>query len=199
MDSILLQFHSCSFANRIERKFTRAVNPMEWQRDVPGHTRDVDDAAAALFAHHRNHSLHGRQWAEEVGLEKFVGGRHVHLRNGVEQAVSRIVDPNIDSLEMMQGEAKNAIDLFRVANVAREGNGALRKCDTSTRRFCPGGDTREQDHIRTCGRKSLGNRLPDTHGSACDYDYLSVEFHARVVCETALQVKVTSKQCRTIG
>ena len=50
-----------------------------------------------------------------------------------------IVDPDIDVLEVMQSERENAVDLFRVANVAGERYGSFGVPDSRTSGFSTGG------------------------------------------------------------
>ena len=112
--------------------------------------------------------------------------------------MSGVVDPDVDALEMMQGETQNSVDLFGVPYVAGERYCAFGKSDArpSCLRSC--GVAGEQHHARTFTAESLRNRLPDAHRSARDYDDLPVQFHVRVVFSTTLQVKVTVECCRTI-
>ena len=56
---------------------------------MAGDAGDIDDRTASLLTHDRNDGLHGRQSAEEIRFEKVVAGVHVHLGDGVEQAVAR--------------------------------------------------------------------------------------------------------------
>ncbi len=39
---------------------------------------------------------------KQIGVEQLATRLHVDLGNGIEQTVPRIVDPDIDALEMMQ-------------------------------------------------------------------------------------------------
>ena len=80
--------------------------------------------------------------AEEVRLEHVVAGMHIDLRDGIEQPVAGVVDPDIDTLEMMQGQGENAVDLFRVADIAGESNGAIGIPDAGASGFGTGGVAR---------------------------------------------------------
>src|SRR5579863_832497 len=165
---------------------------MKWQRNVACHARDVDDRTASLLAHHWNYRLHARERAEEIRFEKIVAGVRVGLRNRVEKTMTGIVDPDIDTLEMMEGQREDAVDLLGMAHIARESNRPFGKADSCSGRLGSRGIARQQDDAGAVGGKFFRDRFADSHRSAGDYDYLSVEFHAGVVFVAARQVKMTS-------
>jgi hypothetical protein len=142
----------------------------------------------------------------EVGFEHLVTGGHLHLRNRVEQTVSGIVDPYVDALEMMQGEREDAVDLFRVTDVARKRDRAIGKADACARNLGPGSVARQHHHARSLLRKSFRNCLADAHRGARNHNHFPCEFHARVVISATRQVKmldgtvptIAPNSCRTI-
>src|SRR5579862_5370857 len=94
--------------------------------------------------------------------------------------MSGIIDPDVDSFEVMQCEAENAVDFFGVANVAGKGGCAFEETHSCARGFGTRGISREQHDARALGRECFRNRLANAHRCARDYDYLTVEFHDRV-------------------
>src|ERR1700720_4827037 len=85
----------------------------------------LSSTPAALLPHEGSDCLHRIHRAEKIGLEHLVAGRHVSLRDGIEQAVPGVVDPDINALEMMQRQAENTIDLLRVPDVAGKRDRAI--------------------------------------------------------------------------
>src|SRR5256885_8471895 len=57
---------------------------------------------STLFPTRRSSDL-----AEEIGFEHVAKGWHFHLRNRIEESVARVVDPYIDTLEVMQGQGED--------------------------------------------------------------------------------------------
>ena len=68
--------------------------------------------------------------AKEIRFEHFVARRHVHLCDRIEQTVTGVIDPHIDTLEMVQGQRQNAVDLFGVTYVAGKRDSAVEKTDS---------------------------------------------------------------------
>lgn len=165
---------------------------------MPSDTGNVDNCPAALLAHDVNRGLHGGDNAEEIRFEHLVACAHIHLRNRIEQAMSGIVDPNINALKMMQGERDDAVDFFRVANITGESDGAFSMSDAVASGLGARSITREQNHICSLIDEKLGDSFADTHGSPGDNDDFPLQFHARVVCAGARQVKMANLPRRTI-
>src|SRR3954447_6396060 len=195
---IFTQFDCSRFPDRIQRELAGAVNGVERKWNVSGNARDVNDGAAALPAHYRDHSVHRRHGTKKVRLEQVMACMHVGLCNGIEESVSCVVDPDIDALEVMQGQCEYAINFFRVPHIAGESDGAIYKADTGSCSFCAGLVTREHDDTGSLRSELLRNRFSDAHRCPGDYDYRSVEFHVRVVFSAPRQVKTTNR-CRTIS
>ena len=112
------------------------------------------------------------------------------LRDGIDQAVPGVVDPDVDALEMMQGEREHAVDIFGVPDV--KDNAAVRsRKPMRTRAASARAASRDSMHnARALLGKHFGNRLADAHRSARDHDDFPFKFHARVVFSAARQVKV---------
>ena len=120
---------------------------------------------------------------------------HFHLCDGIHQSVAGVIDPDVDALEMMQGQAENAIDLLGVANIAGKRDGAFGKADALAGGLGPRRIAREQHDACSLLRKNFGDGLADAHGGARDHDHFASEFHARVVFSAPQQVK-TRRSCR---
>src|ERR1700733_10801029 len=103
-----------------------------------------------------------------------------------------VVDPHIDAFEMMQRQAQNAIDLFRVPDVAGKRDGAIGITDAYAGSFGASCIAREQDHASSFRGNHFGDSLADSHRSARDHHYLACELIARVVFSATRQVKVRS-------
>src|ERR1700733_7027287 len=103
-----------------------------------------------------------------------------------------VVDPHIDAFEMMQRQAQNAIDLFRVPDVAGKRDGAIGITDAYAGSFGASCLAREQDHAGSLHGPHLCGCPPDSPRNPRAHHYLACEFHARVVFSATRQVKVRS-------
>jgi hypothetical protein len=142
--------------------------------------------------------------AEEIGFEQFVAGLHVCFRYRIEQTVPGVVDPDIDSFEVVQSQSENAVNLLGVANVAGQRGGAVGIPDPKASGFGPRGVPRQQNDARSFFGEDLGNCLADAHRSTRNHHDPALEFHDRVVFSATRQVKMRSgavalTSCRTIG
>ena len=143
--------------------------------------------------------------AEEVGLEQFVAGLHVDFRNGIEQTVPGIIDPDIDSLEMVQSKSENAIDLLGVAERRRKGRRCVRESRSAARAASARAASRDsRTTLAPSPAKTLAIASPMPMEAPVTTTTLPVEFHDRVVFSAPRQVKIRGghvayKSCRTIG
>src|SRR5215472_1871912 len=103
IDVALAKLNSCRLSHRVHRKLASRICRAVRQRNVPGNTGDVDDRSRSLFLHNRNHCLHPCKSAEQVGFKQVATRGEIHLRNRVDEAVPCVVDPNVDSVEMLNG------------------------------------------------------------------------------------------------
>ncbi len=114
---------------------------------------------------------------------------HLGLRNGIQQTVSGVIDPDVDALEVMQRKREHAVDFLGVADVAGQGDGAFGTTDPQASRLGASRIARQQNHARSFLCKTLGNCLADSHGSARDHNNFARKVHARVVFCATRQVK----------
>ena len=113
-----------------------------------------------MLLHHRQRGLHAGNGPEKIGVECLPHCCHIHIGDGVQQAVPGIVDPHIDSLIVMQSQADDAVDFFAVADVTGQRQGTVGMTDTSASSFGPSGVAREQHHARFCSAKILAMASP---------------------------------------
>ncbi len=181
MDSRTLEFHVCRFAKSIHSELGRAVDGMKRKRNVTGNARDIDDRSRTLLLHHGQCGLHAGDRPEEISVEGFPAGVHVHVSDRVHESVAGVVDPDIDALKVMQGKTDDAVNLFAVADVARERQGVLDVADALARGFGASRIPREQHNLGAFVGKKLRDRFSDTHGSARDHHNFSRDTDLTVV------------------
>ena len=104
--------------------------------------------------------------AEEIGLEGLPAPRHIDIRDRIQDSVTGVVYPDIDALEMVQGQAHNPINLLAIAHIASESQRALAVADPPAGGFRAFRIAREQHHTCAPIGKDFGNRLADAHGGA---------------------------------
>ena len=99
----------------------------------------------------------------------FVAGCHIHASNGVEHAVAGVVDPDINPLEVMNGQADGAVDLFAMADVASQREGTVAVADAGAGGFGASGITGQKRDAGSLIDKKFGNGFADAHRSAGDH------------------------------
>ena len=142
---------------------------MKWKRNVTGDARDIDNRSRTLPLHHRQRRLHAGDCPEEIGVEGFTHSVHVDLSDRVHEAVAGVIDPDIDALKVVQGEADHAVNLFAVADIAGERQCVLRVANAFARGFGAPRIAREQHDPGAFVGEKFRDRLADTHGSARDH------------------------------
>jgi hypothetical protein len=105
--------------------------------NMPGHARYIYDRPRALLLHHGNHSLHGFDRPEEIGFKGLATGGHTHVRDGIQYSVAGVINPYVDALEVVEGEADDAINLLAITYVAGEPQGPFAVEDTPAGRLSP--------------------------------------------------------------
>src|SRR5207245_5229946 len=101
-----------------------------------------------------------RDWSSDV-CSSDLG--HVHGGDGVRHSVSRIVNPDVDSVVVMESEAEDALDLLAIAYVAGQSERALGVADAAAGRFGAAGIAGEQNNARTVVGKCLCNGLTNAN------------------------------------
>jgi hypothetical protein len=107
----------------------------------------------------------------------------------------RIVDPHVTAIEMMQSEPKYTVDLFAVADIAGQSEGAISVAYTSTGGFGASRIAGKHHYIGTMVGEDFRNGFTDAHGSAGDDDHFPGEIffreaHAELLVFREGQVKV---------
>src|ERR1700728_1012882 len=95
--------------------------------------------------------------------------------------MSGVIDPDIDSLEVMQRQPDGAVNFLAMPYIAGHRQGSLAMSDAAARRFYPPGVAREHHQGRSLVGKKLGDRFPDAHGSARDHHNFSCKFHSALL------------------
>ena len=81
-----------------------------------------------------------------------------------------VVDPDIDALKVVQGEADDAVDLFAVANIAGERQRVFGVADAVAGGFGAGRVPREQHDPGLFIGKKFGDGFADAHRGASDHN-----------------------------
>jgi hypothetical protein len=83
-----------------------------------------------------------------------------------------VIDPDIDALKVVQGEADDAVDLFAIGNVAGERQSIFGVANAGAGSFGAGGVAREQNDPAAAVNEEFGNCFTDAHRSAGhDHDF----------------------------
>jgi hypothetical protein len=122
-----------------------------------GDRRNIDDRAAALAGHHRNHMLHGEVRAFEVDREHAVPICLRHLDDAADFGDADIVVEHIDAAIRLETGGHHGL------NIAGPGRiGGKRACRAAFARNDPGGLFRgggiaiDAEHLRALARKGHG-------------------------------------------
>jgi hypothetical protein len=107
--------------------------------------------------------LHGFHRAEKVGFEGFANGSHISVRDGIEQAMSGIVDPDVNAFEMMHGKAKYAVNFLAVADIARKSERAIEMTDALASGFGTNRIAGENDNASTLIGENFRDGFADAH------------------------------------
>src|SRR5690349_12347346 len=108
---------------------------MERQWNVSGNAGNVDDRAASLLLHDRYNRLHAFECAEQVRVENLAHVGHGDAVERSQDTPARVVDPDVDSLEMMKREPNGSIDFFTMPDIASQGHGLAQKANSCPRRL----------------------------------------------------------------
>ena len=100
-------------------------------------------------------------------------GVHVDVGDRIHEAVAGVVDPDVDALKVVQGEADDAVDLFAVADIAGERQCVFGVADAFAGGFGASRIAREQHHPGALIGKQFGDGFSDAHGSAGDHHNFS--------------------------
>ncbi len=120
------------------------------------------------------------------------------LFDGIEQAVSGVVDPDVAAIEVMQGQAEDAVNLFAMANVAGEGQSAIGMADAAAGSFGASGIAREHDEVGAVIGEDFGDRFADAHGSASNNDDFAGKICSEGSCRAFSLPAKASQGRRTI-
>ena len=149
---------------------------------MSGDAGNINYRAAALLAHRWENGLHGFNRAEEICFKHAAEGRHLHGCNFIGQAVARVVDPNVDAMKVMAGEADDAVDFLAIADVAGEGERAICFANARAGSFGASGISGENDAISAIVDEDFGDGFANSHGAAGDDDYFLCNFlHVELV------------------
>lgn len=116
-NSLPREFVAIGFGERFEREFRGGINTEARKNDASREAADVEEQAAALFAHEGQDGAIHAQDAKEVGLEELA-----RLGNGsrfgeADDTVAGVVDDRIDAASAADAFMNDAVDGNFVGNV----------------------------------------------------------------------------------
>src|SRR5580658_1786804 len=132
---------------------------------MSGNAGNINNAAAAILTHDRDHRLHASDSAKEIGLKQFAQRRSFHLSHRVADADARIINPDIHAMKVLHRERKRAVNLIALANITSQSKRTLRVANSLPSSLSAARITRKQHHASARIHKNLGNGLPNSHGS----------------------------------
>src|SRR5450432_784756 len=148
---------------------------------MSGDARNIDDCPRALLLHDWDHRLHAFDGPEKIGVEQLAEIGHLHAGDRIQQSVAGVVDPDIDVVEVMHGEADDAVDFFAMTYIARQSQSLLRMSNARARSFRAPGIAGKHHRLRSLLDEKLGDRLANSHGRTRNYRNLARKFHAGFV------------------
>src|SRR5262249_11520527 len=124
--------------------------------DAPDDARNVDHAAPAAGRHGVDEAPGDLEDGAEVGVEHLVPGRPIHLAEHAVARDARVVDQDIDALELVADARAHGGDVYRKAHVAAVGTSASAQCVDLVANALgvrPTGRARADRHFGTGGRE----------------------------------------------
>ena len=104
----------------LDRVLGRRVQGHEGGRHETQDRADIDDPAAALLAHVREHRARHAYRTEEIGLEQCASLRNRALLRSARNTDARIVDQDIDTAGSVEHLAHRSGDRLIVGDVERQ-------------------------------------------------------------------------------
>ena len=162
--------------------FGRAIGRHVGNSNMAGHARNIDDGSLPLFFHDRDGHLHAFDGSKQISVEHLPALSHIHLCNGIEQAISGVVHPNVHVPKIFQGGLHQLLDLASLPDVAGHCHGALEKTNSVACSVNPCLLAGREHNVGPFFGKLLGNGLADSRGSARHHHNFSDKSHLPMFC-----------------